>query len=167
MCKNIFAKYFCIGSAGWYFHASNRKVIKSWQISELCISSFTFDKYPIKTFWKYQNIPSNSAHMIKISTICSLSALNAVKKIHLIIINFSPQTKKVTGKFYPQLCLLSIAYTKKKQSMVINRSRSNCKGKPPTALINDLDRRVVYLTKVAIGDVINVDLDCVQLWFLK
>ena len=103
--------------------------------------------------------------MIKISTIFSLSPLNAVKKIHLIIINFS-QTKKVFGKFYPQLCLLSIAYAKKKQSMVIDRSRSNCQGKPSTAIINDLDRRVVYLTKVAIG-VINVDLDCAKRWCLK
>ena len=92
--------------------------------------------------------------MIKISTICSLSALNAVKKIHLMIINFS-QTKKVSGKFYPQLCLLSIAYSKKKQSMAIDRSRLKCQGKPPTAIMDDLDRRVVYLTKVAIG-VINV-----------
>ena len=128
-------------------------VFHFWQISDQNILEIS--KHSIKQ----RPHDQNQHHLQPISSECC-------KKNHLIIINFS-QTKKVFGKFYPQLCLLSIAYTKKKQSMVINRSRSNCKGKPPTALINDLDRRVVYLTKVAIGDVINVDLDCVQLWFLK
>ena len=84
---------------------------------------------------------------------------NAIKNFHFdflttSLINFS-QKKKVFGKFYPQLCPISIAYSKKKQSMAIDRSRLKCQGKPSTAIINDLDRRVVYLTKVAIG-VINV-----------
>ena len=52
-------------------------------------------------------------------------------------------------------------------AMVIDRSRSNCQGKPSTAITNDLDRRVVFLTKVAIGYVVNVDLDCVHCWCLK